>query len=244
MTSLQGADTPPVLHDAAAVARQILSEIGDAPESERHRLLLERALAVAAEAQQTLAEQRQRIAELEALSVTDELTGLANRRGFTFAANHALATMRRHGGETALIVVDMDDFKTINDTFGHGAGDHILHHVGEILRAHVRDTDTVARMGGDEFAILMPGAPFELARYRASALTRVIDRAVARWQNMLIPIAASFGLAQMTAADALSEALERADQSMYKLKRERGSATPSAFAARPPVNDRSVAVAR
>lgn len=232
MTSLQGADTHPTLHDAATVARQILSEIGDAPESERHRLLLERALTVAAEAQQTLAEQRQRIAELEALSVTDELTGLANRRGFTMAANHALATMRRHGGETAVIVIDMDDFKTINDTFGHNAGDHILHHVGEILRAHVRDTDTVARMGGDEFAILLPGAPFDLARYRASALMRVIDRAVARWQQTLIPIAASFGLAQMTAADAVSEALERADQSMYRLKRERGNAALAPIAAR------------
>jgi len=237
MTSLHRADVCADPHDAASVARQILSEIGDAPESERQRLLLERALMVAAEAQQTLAEQRQRIAELEALSVTDELTGLANRRGFSVAANHALATMRRHGGEAALILVDMDDFKTINDTFGHGAGDHILQHVGQILRGQVRDTDTVARLGGDEFAILMPGAPFELARYRASALTRVIDRAVARWQHSLIPIAASFGLAQITAADTLGEALERADQSMYKLKRERGGALSG------PVSDRSVASA-
>src|SRR5262249_39071311 len=113
-------------------------------------------------------------------------------------------------------------------TFGHGAGDHILHHVGEILRSHVRDTDTVARLGGDEFAMLLPGAPYDLARYRASALMRVIDRAVARWQHSLIPIAASFGLAPVNAADGLTEALERADQSMSRLKRERGAAASAA----------------
>jgi diguanylate cyclase (GGDEF)-like protein len=234
MTLAHVAEATAVRHDAAAVAQQILSEIGDAPESERNRLLLERALAAAAQAQQTLADQRQRIAELEALSVTDELTGLANRRGFTMAANHALATMRRHGGTTALILVDLDDFKDINDTFGHAAGDYILCHVGQMLRGHVRDTDTVARIGGDEFALLLPGASPDLARYRASALTRVIDRAVARWQHALIPLAASFGLAQITAADTLADAIEQADQSMYRLKRERCGAGS-------PINARSAA---
>lgn len=215
---------PSAAQDATSVARQLLAAIGTADGSDRHFKLLESALAAAAEAQQVVASQRQRIAELEALSVTDELTGLANRRGFTLALKHALSNMRRHGGKAALILVDLDGFKEVNDTFGHAAGDHVLRLVGEILRGHVRDTDTVARLGGDEFALLLPGATQELARFRATALTRLIDRTVARWQSARIPVAASFGLAMVDGADDPDGALERADQSMYRCKRERSAA--------------------
>jgi len=225
MTPRETAGIAAATTDASTVAHQIMSEIAGAPAETRPQLLLERALAVAAAAQQTLADQRQRIAELEALSVTDELTGLANRRGFSLALKHTLSTLRRHGGEAALIVLDLDDFKAVNDTFGHAAGDHILLQVSQILRQHVRDTDTVARLGGDEFALLLPGAPPDLARYRASALTQMVARAVARWRHMLIPIAASVGVTQVTAVDDEAGVLERADRSMYRTKRERSAAT-------------------
>jgi diguanylate cyclase (GGDEF)-like protein len=215
---------PAATHDAAAVARQLLTQISGASDSDRHLKLLESVLAAAAEAQQIVANQRQRIAELEALSVTDELTGLANRRGFTLALKHALSSMRRNNTEAALILVDLDGFKVVNDTFGHAAGDHVLRLIGEILRGHVRDTDTVARLGGDEFAMLLPGASNELARFRATALTRLIDRTVARWQSARIPVAASFGLAMVDGADSVDTGLERADQSMYRHKRERSAA--------------------
>jgi diguanylate cyclase (GGDEF)-like protein len=224
MDGMVGTVMPAATFDPAAMARSLLTELGAVLDSDRHVKLLERVLAAAAEAQQVVADQRQRIAELEALSVTDELTGLANRRGFTLALKHALSNMRRHGGEAALIVVDLDGFKDVNDTFGHAAGDHVLRLVAENLRAHVRDTDTVARLGGDEFAMLLPGATQELARFRATALTRLIDRTVARWQAARIPVAASFGLTMVDGSDGPDAAMERADQSMYRSKRERNAA--------------------
>ena len=214
----------PAANDAASVARQLLLQLNGSGDSDRHLKLLESVLAAAAEAQQMVASQRQRIAELEALSVTDELTGLANRRGFTLALKHTVSTMRRHGGEAALILVDLDGFKEVNDTFGHAAGDHVLRLIGEILRGHVRDTDTVGRLGGDEFAMLLPGASQELARFRATALMHLIDRTVARWQTARIPVAASFGLTIVDGADSIDQAMERADQSMYRSKRERNAA--------------------
>jgi GGDEF domain-containing protein len=87
----------------------------------------------------------------------DALTGLANRRVFAAELGRQLARERRYGGESSLLMVDLDGFKEINDTLGHAAGDLVLQAIGYLLAGRVRDTDLVARLGGDEFAVLLPG---------------------------------------------------------------------------------------
>jgi diguanylate cyclase (GGDEF)-like protein len=101
-----------------------------------------------------VSERRQREEALRALSLMDELTGLYNRRGFLTLAEQQLKVARRGHREVVLLFVDMDDFKEINDRFGHQEGDQALQRTAAILRQTFRDSDIVARMGGDEFVVL------------------------------------------------------------------------------------------
>src|ERR1700722_1732360 len=107
------------------------------------------------EADRVIRAQEEHIRRLEGLALTDELTGLLNRRGFTQALQRELALARRDlGASGVLIMADLDDFKSINDQLGHAAGDDYLRGAGRMLTASVRSSDIVARLGGDEFAVL------------------------------------------------------------------------------------------
>ena len=97
-------------------------------------------------------------AETRRQATTDELTGLANRRWFDRRLREAIAEARRTGGSLALMVIDLDHFKELNDTLGHHAGDRVLAQLGPRIRAELRGADDVARLGGDEFAVLLDGA--------------------------------------------------------------------------------------
>jgi diguanylate cyclase (GGDEF)-like protein len=188
-------------------------------DGDRHVKLLERVLAAAAEAQQVVADQRQRIAELEALSVTDDLTGLANRRGFTLALKHALSNMRRHGGEAALIVVDLDGFKDVNDTFGHAAGDHVLRQTVLACQAHLRVSDIFGRFGGEEFGIVLPGCGLEDAKQRAERLRVAVSSIVQQYEGESCTVSASFGVACTEASGyELRQLLAHADSALYRAK--------------------------
>jgi len=186
--------------------------------------LLKLALAQAAEAQATIAQQRQRIRRLEALSVTDELTGLTNRRGFERELRRAIALARRQGTAGVLAFFDLDDFKAVNDTLGHAAGDVLLLTVGTVLRAAVRSTDAVARISGDEFACLL--APTDPAEGLAKAmrLREELEAASAGFAGRSIPIRASMGTAPFDGAADPVLLLKRADQAMYSDKRLRRTA--------------------
>lgn len=184
------------------------------------RALLEHALAVAAEAEQRVAEQSQRIAVLEALSVTDELTGLLNRRGFNRQVARVLAEVKRYGDSGILIYFDIDDLKTVNDVHGHLAGDQLLRYVGDLLAGYVRSTDVVGRLGGDEFAVLLVKSNTKTGRQRARELERLVNRSSLRYGGQTIPIRASFGIINYRTGDeAAGELIERADKAMYSRKR-------------------------
>jgi diguanylate cyclase (GGDEF)-like protein len=165
--------------------------------------------------------QDRRIAELENLATTDALTRLLNRRGFEERLAHELSIARRHGVGGILILVDLDEFKPVNDTYGHAAGDQVLATVATILRGHVRETDYLGRLGGDEFAILLPRSNKRNGLRRAEELDRKLNNAYAAWKGQQLPIKASCGVHMYSGQATVEELLQAADAAMYKIKEER-----------------------
>ncbi|MBK1697531.1 GGDEF domain-containing protein [Rhodovibrio salinarum] len=177
-------------------------------------------LAEAAQQMETrLAEHAARLDHLESLSVTDELTGLNNRRGFRRELTKALARADR-GGETGiLMLVDLDHFKPINDTYGHGAGDAVLVAIGRVLNTAVRHNDATGRIGGDEFAVLLSNADPVAVQPRVLRLRNALSQLVVQHNGVRIPMRATLGQADYgpgTDADAL---LHAADVDLYRHKR-------------------------
>jgi len=168
-----------------------------------------------------LAKVDRRIAELENMATTDGLTRVLNRRGFEDRLTHELSVARRHGVGGVLIFVDLDEFKPVNDTYGHAAGDEVLVTVANLLRGHIRDTDYIGRLGGDEFAILLPRSNKRNGVRRAEDLDRKLNNAYAAWSGHNIPIKASCGVYMYTSKIEMKELLENADAAMYAIKQER-----------------------
>jgi diguanylate cyclase (GGDEF)-like protein len=208
------------------MAERLIGDMTDAGSADaRNRALLERALAVAAAAEQKLAEQNKRIAFLESLSRTDELTGLMNRRGFIEELRRSLARARRSGETGVVIFCDVDAFKSINDSFGHAAGDEVLRGIGQTITASVREIDTVARLGGDEFAVLLTNTNRRDGAKRARMIQRELDRATHAIGDDLIPVGVSLGIEPYGPHDEIDDLLARADMEMYCNKRRKAANT-------------------
>ncbi len=160
-------------------------------------------------------------AELERLSVTDELTGLANRRGLAAELERELRRSRRHGHPCAILMLDVDRFKTFNDTWGHQAGDAVLIRLAATLRESVRDVDTVVRYGGEEFLVILPETPAaEAARVAERIRERTErDRVAAEAGGAELGVTVSIGYAVFPEhADAPETLVEAADQALYRSK--------------------------
>ncbi len=183
------------------------------------RGLLEQALIVAAEAQQQIAAQSERIIILETLSYRDELTGLINRRGFNEQLSHALAVAKRVDSTGVLAFIDLDNFKAINDSLGHQAGDEVLRHVSSLLIDSVRSIDVAARLGGDEFALILVHTTARDGRQRIKGLDRAVNNTVVSFGNARIPVRASFGVTAFDQSDDIASLIAQADAEMYQRKR-------------------------
>jgi diguanylate cyclase (GGDEF)-like protein len=183
--------------------------------------LLEQALALAEVSQHQLHEQQSRIREFENLSVTDPLTGLLNRRGFQEAMERTLAACRRHGEDGVLAYIDLDGFKQINDSFGHGAGDAMLKHVAMLLTRTVRATDYIARLGGDEFAVIFTNTASEACKPILGKLRRLFNGSMVRIEDRLIHVRASIGTEVFSQATEFGALLSAADRDMYRAKQRR-----------------------
>ncbi len=159
--------------------------------------------------------------ELTRRAFADSLTGLANRALFRDRLDHAVARTRRGGGTVALLLIDLDNFKTVNDTLGHAAGDTLLTEVADRLRAEMRPADTLARLGGDEFAVLVEDVDAAAARALAERILSVVRRPVLL-QSRDVVCSMSIGIATADAGagpTATEDLLRDADLAMYAAKR-------------------------
>jgi len=174
-----------------------------------------------------LAAARARMLELEATADIDAVTGIFNRRGFDRELNRSLAYVKRYGTRAVLFYIDLDGFKPVNDRHGHAAGDAVLKAVATMLTRNVRASDTVARVGGDEFALVLWNLGEGDAASKAWALEAAISEAAIDWEAEPLGVGASIGFAMMTADDELPAVMARADQAMYARKAARkGSRLP------------------
>ena len=158
--------------------------------------------------------------QLRRLAETDPLTGLWNRRRFEDALVTQAARCRRHDERAALLVLDLDHFKDVNDRHGHHVGDRLISHVAEVLGARVRTSDAVARLGGDEFAVLLAHVTPDEAAHTAESISRALrDRPLVLEDGTLLLVTTSIGIAFLDtrSADA-SQAMVNADIAMYDAK--------------------------
>jgi len=179
---------------------------------------------LAAEVERLAAEleaSRARISELEARIDIDPLTETLNRRGFERELKRSLAYVKRYGVSAALIYLDLDDFKPVNDRHGHAAGDAVLKAITAALVHHVRASDVVARIGGDEFVVLLWNVSEAEAAAKAAALEAAVYATPVRWGASTLVVGASAGVTFIGPLDTPAAALARADAAMYAHKMER-----------------------
>jgi diguanylate cyclase (GGDEF)-like protein/PAS domain S-box-containing protein len=154
-------------------------------------------------------------ATLELQATTDALTGLKNRMVFHNSLDEMIAVADRQAAPLSLLLVDVDHFKRINDTFGHLAGDRVLQVIATALREHVREQDVVARFGGEEFALLLPGTALAEAMVVAESLRRACEGAT----DLPARITISIGVATHLPGESAEAIADRADQALYRAKR-------------------------
>ena len=151
----------------------------------------------------------------------DALTGLVNRREFERRLEEGIASGHRGDGHHVLCYLDLDHFKTINDTSGHLAGDNMLREVAKLLRDAVRDSDTVGRLGGDEFGLLLIGCPLDKARQIADDVCRAVGEYRFVWKDRIFNIGVSVGLIEISReSGSLEELLAAADSACYVAKKQ------------------------
>ncbi|MGB4860381.1 MAG: GGDEF domain-containing protein [Dokdonella sp.] len=154
-------------------------------------------------------------------AMTDWLTGLLNRRGFFRALRDAEGRQMANSSGSSVIVIDIDQFKSINDRFGHSSGDHALQAMATLLREQIRDQDLIARTGGEEFCIFLPGADTRTALTVAESIREACGRInVTAADDQPITFTISAGVCDVPAGSSFDEALVRADKALYVAKRE------------------------
>ncbi len=159
--------------------------------------------------------------EMRELAANDQLTGLLNRRGFNALAANAYATSRRTGDPASVVMSDIDRFKFINDEFGHAAGDIALCHFAGALKRGRREEDVIARVGGEEFALVLPGTGLRDALRIAQELRQRVESTPLVVDGQKLPMTASFGVATLSGNDTcLTDAIVRADRALYRSKRQ------------------------
>lgn len=185
-----------------------LAEISDA----------DRLLAEVGRLRAQIAQLEERVEQLDLLAHQDTLVGLPNRRGFMRELEVLVDRARRYGEHAAMLYVDLDGLKMINDTFGHKAGDEALIQVAQLLVGGVRRSDVVARIGGDEFGILLGHADELSAHETAGRLVDMIADCDFMHEGDALPLSVAIGVAVISPEDEPESIMARADEEMYRRK--------------------------
>jgi diguanylate cyclase (GGDEF)-like protein len=161
---------------------------------------------------------QERVEQLDQLAHQDSLINLPNRRGFMRELERLIARVDRYGVNAAMLFVDLDGLKIINDTFGHRAGDEALIQVAELLSKGVRHSDVVARIGGDEFGILLESSDEGSAQETAARLIDQISACEVLHDGEPLPLSVAIGVGMIDALDTAEAVMDRADEAMYARK--------------------------
>jgi diguanylate cyclase (GGDEF)-like protein len=168
-----------------------------------------------------LAKARAEIEQLKATAETDFLLDILNRRGFERELARSIAFIKRYSASGALLMLDVDRFKPINDAFGHAAGDQVLKAIAQTLSSEIRASDVIGRLGGDEFAVLLWNLSETDARAKAAELERAVDELRFSFAGKTVQAGASIGVAVLDSHSDMRTALEQADSAMYVRKAQR-----------------------
>ncbi len=182
--------------------------------------------AVIARLKAELSATQARLAEVELLADRDPLAPVLNRRAFLRELHRTVAYCQRYGAEASLVFFDLDGFKAVNDTYGHAAGDAALRVVAATLAAHVRESDLVGRLGGDEFGVILAQADREAAEIKATSLVEELEKAPVIFEGRAIRIGASFGIRPFEKGLDAAQMMAEADAAMFLRKGERRRSGP------------------
>jgi diguanylate cyclase (GGDEF)-like protein len=199
-----------------AETSQLLQELGL-----RRRDVSEAGLAALARLSAELAETKAKLARAEELADRDTLAPVLNRRAFLRELHRTMSEVERYKTPAAVIYIDLDGFKAVNDGYGHSAGDAVLRHVGLLLLDSVRESDVVGRIGGDEFGIILNRAPADEARVKAQSLSDKINASAILFAGQPHRVRASVGVHPIAAVEDPETAIARADEAMYAEKHAR-----------------------
>lgn len=166
-----------------------------------------------------LSRTKENLAEIERLVDVDCLAPIPNRRAFMRRLTWAVSMLERYNHPTAILYFDINDFKKINDVYGHAAGDLAIRHVSELLSNTLRESDFIARIGGDEFAIIMYHATEEAAKRRGKKIAEALKASPIVYQGNTIELSTAFGFYAVKNGDDAESALSAADMTMYVDKR-------------------------
>lgn len=193
------------------------------PEAEltpRVRDALMQLMGEVAELRRDMAAMHERLRESEELADRDPLIPVLNRRAFVRELSRVIASGRRYGEPAGLVYFDIDNFKRVNDAYGHAAGDAALQHLATLVLANVRETDILGRLGGDELGLILARADEETAKTKAASLAANVAGEPFRYGDAEIPLSISVGAVAFTGEDEPDDALARADRAMYEAKRK------------------------
>ncbi len=165
----------------------------------------------------------------ESLADRDALTATLNRRGFMRELHRTMSEVERYKSSAAVLFIDLDGFKAVNDCYGHAAGDAVLKQIGRLLLDCVRESDVVGRLGGDEFGVILNRAAAEEARVKAASLGARINSAIVTHAGIAHRLGASVGVHPIAVVEDPETAIARADEAMYADKYARKAEAFPAF---------------